>query len=131
MAETFSTRAVAKGVRMSPRKLSLVASLVRGRSVADALVILEHTPKRAAKPVAKVIASAKANALAVASIDEKSLIIDTLTVTAGTRLKRFKPAAMGRALPFQKRTSHITVGVTAVVKPKKKPSAVKETKEAK
>ena len=103
MAEK-TTRAVAKGVALAPRKVSLVASLVRGRSVADALVILEHTPKRAAKVVAKTIASAKANAINTHGIQEKDLVIETLTVTAGPRLKRYKPAAMGRALPFQKKT---------------------------
>lgn len=127
-----TTRAVAKGVALAPRKVSLVASLVRGRSVADALVILEHTPKRAAKVVAKTIASAKANAINTHGIQEKDLVIETLTVTAGPRLKRYKPAAMGRALPFQKKTSHITVVVRGAEKPKKKPASKpaeeKETK---
>lgn len=121
MAEK-TTRAVAKGIALAPRKVSLVAHLVRGRSVADALVILEHTPKRAAKTVAKVINSAKANAVNTHGITEKDLVIDTLTVTAGPRLKRFKPAAMGRALPFQKKTSHITVVVRGEEKPKKSAS---------
>lgn len=122
--------ALAKGVRMSPRKVSLVAGLVRGRTVADALVILEHTPKRAAKPVAKAIASAKANAVANHRADEKSLIIENLQVTAGTRLKRFRPAAMGRALPYQKRTSHIKVVLNGAEKPSKTTAAPKtaETK---
>lgn len=128
---TKSTKAMAKGVRIAPRKISLVASLVRGRTVADALTILEHTPKRAARPVAKVIASAKANAVNTHGIDGESLIIETLQVTAGPRLKRFKPAAMGRALPFQKKTTHITVVVTGNEKPKKKPAAAKATEEKK
>lgn len=125
-----TTRAVAKGVRLAPRKVSLVASLVRGRTVADALVILEHTPKRAAKDIAKVIKSAKANATNTHGIKEDNLVIETLTVTAGPRLKRFKPAAMGRALPFQKKTSHITVVVRGNEKPKKvrKPVEKKEDK---
>lgn len=126
-----TTRAVAKGVALAPRKVSLVASLVRGRSVADALVILEHTPKRAAKTIAKVINSAKANAVNTHGIVEKDLIIETLTVTAGPRLKRYKPAAMGRALPFQKKTSHITVVVRGAEKPKKKPAAAKPVAEEK
>jgi large subunit ribosomal protein L22 len=128
---TKSTRAMAKGVRIAPRKISLVASLVRGRTVADALTILEHTPKRAARPVAKVIASAKANAVNTHGIDGESLIIETLQVTAGPRLKRFKPAAMGRALPYQKKTTHITVVVVGDEKPKKKPAAAKATEEKK
>lgn len=118
--------ALAKGVRMSPRKVSLVASLVRGRSVADALVILEHTPKRAARPVAKAIASAKANAVVNHKADEKSLIIEHLQVTAGARIKRFRPAAQGRALPYQKKTSHIKVVLTGAEKPKKTPAKAAE-----
>ncbi len=126
MAETVkSTRAVAKGVTLAPRKVSLVAGLVRGRSVADALVILEHTPKRAARPVAKVIASAQANATNTHGIDAKTLVISELTVTSGPRLKRYRPAAHGRALPFLKRTSHITVVVSGAEKPKKKPAEKK------
>lgn len=124
---TKSTRAIAKGVTLAPRKVSLVAALVRGRTVADALTILEHTPKRAARPVAKVIASAKANAVNTHGIDEKTLVIETLQVTAGPRLKRYKPAAMGRALPFQKKTSHISVVVTGDEKPKKKPASTTTT----
>lgn len=129
MAETKSTHAIARGVRIAPRKISLVASLVRGRTVADALTILDHTPKRAAKPVAKVIASAQANATNTHGIDGKTLVIESLQVTAGPRLKRFKPAAHGRALPFQKKTTHIHVVVSGAVKPKKtaaKPATAKE-----
>ena len=124
----MNIQATAKGVQMSPRKVSLVASLVRGRSVADALVILQHTPKRAAGPVIKAISSAKANALNNARFEEKSLVIDQLQVTAGPRLKRFRPAAMGRALPFQKRTSHILVVLTGSVKPKKVAATTADTK---
>lgn len=121
--------ALSKGVRMSPRKVSLVASLVRGRSVADALVILEHTPKRAAKPVAKVIASAKANAVTNHKADAASLVIEHLQVTAGARIKRYRPAAQGRALPYQKKTSHIKVVLSGAEKPKK--TTANESKPAK
>ena len=58
----MSVRAIGKGVRISPRKMAVVASLVRGRSVSDALVILEHTPRRAAKVISKVVAAARAHA---------------------------------------------------------------------
>ena len=125
MAEQFTVRAYAKGVDQTPRKVSLVASLVRGRTVADALVILEHVPKRAALPVKKAIESAKANAVNNHGLDGKTLNISILSVTAGTRLKRFKPASRGRALPFQKKSSNILVEVTGDVKPKKKPAAAK------
>ncbi len=116
----MNIQATIKGVRMSPRKVSLVAALVRGRSVADALIILNHTPKRAAKVVSKAIASAKANATNNHRVDEKSLMIDSLQITAGPRLKRYRPAAMGRALPYQKRSSHISVIVTGIEKPIKR-----------
>ncbi|MDX2775927.1 50S ribosomal protein L22 [Streptomyces caniscabiei] len=123
MAEQSTVRAYAKGIDQTPRKVGLVASLVRGRTVADALVILEHVPKRAALPVKKAIESAKANASNNHGLDAKTLVISTISVTAGTRLKRFKPASRGRALPFQKRSSNILVEVAGVEKPKKKPAA--------
>lgn len=109
MAEVTQVRAIAKDVRMSPRKIGLVASLVRGRTVVDALTILEHTPKHAAIPVKKVIASAKANAENNHSVKPDSLIITALDVGPGLRMKRFRPAAHGRALPFIRRTSNIRV----------------------
>ncbi len=123
MAEQFTVRAYAKGVDQAPRKVNLVAALVRNRTVADALVILEHVPKRAALPVKKAIESAKANATNTHGLDGKTLIISTISVTAGTRLKRFKPASRGRALPFEKKTANILVEVTGAEKPKKKPAA--------
>ncbi len=125
MAEATTVRAYIKGIDLTPRKVSVVASLVRGRSVADALVILDHTPRRAAKPVRKAIASAAANATNNHGLDAKTLEITTLSVTAGPRLKRFKPHMRGMALPFQKKTSHILVEVTGAEKPKKKPAAKK------
>ena len=127
MAETtlYSVRANIKGVDQTPRKVSLVASLVRGRSVSDALVILEHTPKRASLIVKKAIASAQANAVNNHGLDAKTLEITTLSVTAGPRLRSYKPASRGRALPFQKRSSHILVEVTGSEKVRKKPVAKK------
>lgn len=127
----FTVRAYAKGVDQTPRKVNLVASLVRGRTVADALVILEHVPKRAALPVKKVIESAKANASNNHGLDAKTLVISTISVTAGSRLKRFKPASRGRALPFQKRSSNILVEVAGLEKAKKKPAAKPADKPAK
>lgn len=129
MADQLTIRAYAKGVDQAPRKVALVASLVRRRTVADALVILAHTPKRSALPVIKAIESAKANAVNTHGLDGKTLVISTLSVTAGARLKRFKPASRGRALPFQKKSANILVEVTGDVKPKK--SAVQRTSVAK
>jgi large subunit ribosomal protein L22 len=118
--------AVAKGVRMSPRKVGVVAALVRGRSVEDALTILSHTPRRSALPVQKAIASAKANAEHNHNYKGDTLQITEISVTSGPRLKRFRPAAHGRALPFMRRTSHIRVVVQGEQRPSRKPAASKE-----
>lgn len=121
--------ATAKGVRMSPRKVGVVAQLVRGRSVADALVILEHTPRRSSLPVLKVIKSAQANADRNHGFKPDTLQIVSISVTPGPRFKRYRPAAHGRALPFQRRTSHIHVVVDGEQRPAKKPAAAKKEAE--
>ena len=123
MADSVKVRSYAKGVDLAPRKVSIVASLVRNRTVADALVILEHVPRRSALPIKKAIESAKANAVNNHCLDGKTLVISTMSVTVGNRLKRFKPHMRGMALPFQKKTSNILVEVTGAEKPKKKPAA--------
>lgn len=128
----MSVKAVANGVRMSPRKVGVVAALVRGRSVADALTILSHTPRRSAIPVRKVIESARANAEHNHNYKPDTLTISEISVSPGPRFKRFRPAAHGRALPFMHRTSHIRVVVDGEQRPArpvaKKP--VTPTKEA-
>lgn len=126
----MAVQAIAKGVRIAPRKVSVVASLVRGRSVEDALTILDYTPRRAATAVKKVVASAKANADHNHNLKPDTLRIVEISVTAGPRLKRFRPAAHGRALPYQKKTSHIRVVVDGEIRVAKKPAKA-ETKEAK
>ncbi|HKR81811.1 MAG TPA: 50S ribosomal protein L22 [Candidatus Saccharimonadales bacterium] len=125
----MAVTAIAKGVRMSPRKVGVVAALVRGRTVADALTILEHTPRRSALPVKKVIESARANADHNHNLKPDTLTITQITVTPGVRLKRYRPASHGRALPFQRRTAHIRVVVDGEARQAKKP--VKAEKEAK
>jgi len=100
-----------KGVRISPRKIAVVASLVRGRSVEDALTILDFTPRRAAGPVKEAIKSAAANAEHNHSYKPGTLEILEVSVTSGPRLKRYMPAARGRARRFQRKTSHIKVVV--------------------
>lgn len=117
----MSVQAIAKGVRISPRKIGVVASLVRSRTVNEALVILEHTPRRSAVAVSKVIKSAQANAENNHNYKPDSLRITEITVTPGPRLKRYKPAAHGRALPFQKKSSHIRVLVDGDKREVKKP----------
>ena len=126
----MSVIAIAKGVHHSPRKVGVVASLVRGRTVADALVILQHTPRRTSLAVQKTIMSARANADHNHGLKPDTLRIVEISVTAGPRIKRFRPAAHGRALPFQRRTSHIRVVVDGELRQVKKP-AVKAEKEGK
>ena len=121
-------KAYLKELRMSPRKVAEVAALVRGRSVEDALVILNHVPRRSAKPLAKVIASARANATNNHGLKADGLQIKTLSVTSGPRLKRFRPVSRGMAHPFQKRTSNILVIVEGAEKVAKKAEVKKEEK---
>lgn len=113
---------------MSPRKVGVVAALVRGRSVADALTILEHTPRRAALPVKKVIMSARANADYNHKLKPDTLQILSISVTAGTPLKRYRPVARGSAHPFQRRTSHIHVVVDGETRVSKKTTSDREKK---
>jgi large subunit ribosomal protein L22 len=127
----MSAYATAKGVRISPRKVSVVAALVRGRSVEDALVILEHTPRRSALAVKDVVRSAQANAEHNHSYKPGTLLITEISVTPGPRLKRYRPAARGRALPFERKTSHIRVVVEGEKRASRKPAAVKAATEEK
>ncbi len=125
----MSVCAIHNRVRISPRKVGVVASLVHGRSVADALVILEHTPRRSAKVVKEVIKSARANAEHNHSYKPTSLHITEITVTAGPRYKRYRPAARGRALPFERKTSNIRVFVDGEKRIIKKTTPVKSATE--
>lgn len=119
-------RASAKAVRVPARKMNVVASLVRGRQVDDAITILEHTPRKAAKPLKKLIESARANAEDQGKLDQKSLTIDTINVGPGIAMKRYRPTAHGRALPYKRQTSNIEVKLTGKEKVKKS-SAKKKT----
>lgn len=123
----MAVKASAKSVRMSPRKVGVVASLVRGRSVADALTILSHVPRRSAVPVRKIIESARANAENNHNYKPDTLQITHISVTPGPRLKRFRPASHGRALPFERKTSHIFVQVEGEVRVARKPAATTKT----
>lgn len=118
---THFAYAVIKGVDSQPRKVSVVASLTRDRYVSDAVVILENTPRRAARAVRKAIESAAANLMnnSGVSIDPKSIRIARISVTAGTRMRRYMPASRGRALPFEKISSNIFVEVAGEEKIKK------------
>ena len=98
-------------LRMSPRKLSLVAALVRGKPVEAALNILKFTPRAAALPVEKLIKSAVANAtdLSKGQVDVDTLYVKTISVDQAATQRRFMPRAMGRATPIQKKSAHVHV----------------------
>jgi large subunit ribosomal protein L22 len=112
----MEARAIARYVRMSPRKVRLVVDQIRGRSVNDAYAILQFSKKSAAEPVSKTLRSAVANAQYRAQdagdvVDVDELVVSECFVDEGPTLRRFRAAAMGRAAPIRKRTSHITVVV--------------------
>lgn len=128
MIEQSTATAKLMGLQIAPRKVSLVAGLVRGRTVDDAIVILQHTNKRAAKPLAKLLASVRANAVHNENMKSTDIRITTLSVTAGARIKRFRPVSRGQAHPYQKRTSNILVVVSGQLQPTKKVKATTITK---
>ncbi|GBF08220.1 50S ribosomal protein L22, rplV [Deinococcus aerius] len=101
--------AVAKYVRMSPRKVRLVVDVIRGKSVAEAEDLLRFIPKSASEPVAKVLKSAKSNAINNDEMLEDRLVVTAAYVDAGPTLKRLIPRARGSANIIKKRTSHITI----------------------
>lgn len=107
----MEVRAIARQVRMSPRKARLVADLIRGKRVEEALLMLRFTPKKAASILAKTLRSAIANATDTQNVDPDDLYVKRVHIDGGAMLKRFRPRAHGRATPIRKRTSHFTVVV--------------------
>jgi len=105
----MEVRAVGKYLRVSPYKVRLVADLVRGKKVDEALTILKFLPKKGGRLINKTLRSAVANAENTQSIDVDTLFIKTILVDEGPKLKRWRPRAMGRATRILKRTSHITM----------------------
>ena len=100
-----------RNFRMAPRKLSVVAALVRGKDVGSALNILRYTPRAAAAPLAKLIKSAVANAtdLSKGQVDVDALYVQAISVDQATTMRRYMPRAMGRATRINKKTSHVHV----------------------
>ncbi len=96
-------------LRSTPQKTRLVADLIRGKEVAKAENILRFTPRRAAKPILKLLQSAKANAVNNHDMFEDTLFVSKIMVDEGPVLKRFLPRARGRADLLRKRTSHVTI----------------------
>jgi large subunit ribosomal protein L22 len=114
----MESKAHLRFLRMSPRKVSTVAALVRGKPVEQALNILRFTPRAAAVPVAKLIKSAVANAtdLSKGQVDVDRLVVKTISVDQGPTQRRYMPRAMGRATPIQKKTSHVHVVLAEAAK---------------
>ena len=109
----MEARATAKFIRSSPQKVRLVVDLIRGRNVSEALDILRFTKKRAATQVSKVLKSAIANAeQQEEGADVDRLLVSKAYVNEGPRMKRMRPAPMGRALRYQRRMSHISIHVS-------------------
>ncbi|MFC4355376.1 50S ribosomal protein L22 [Chryseomicrobium sp. FSL W7-1435] len=105
-------KAVARTVRIAPRKVRLVVDLIRGKQVGEAVAILNHTPRSASPVVEKLLKSAIANAEHNYDLDINSLVVSEVFVDEGPTLKRFRPRAQGRASAINKRTSHITLVVS-------------------
>lgn len=107
----METRAVAKYIRITPRKVRIVLDLIRGKNVAEAFAILKFTPKAGADVVEKVLRSAVANAENNFDMDADKLFVKTAYADQGPTLKRIHPRSRGQAFKILKRTSHITVVV--------------------
>lgn len=115
-------------LRIAPRKVRLVADLIRGKSVEEAQTILNFTTKKPVQPVLKLLKSAIDSAKNNFQLEESNLCISKITVDEGPKYKRFFPRARGQAYEIQKKTSHITIVLDEVVKkPRKRVKKGKET----
>ena len=107
----MEAKAIAKYVRMSPRKARLVANMIKGKDIQEAEAILRYTPNKAAKVIQKVLLSATANAENNLELDKSNLVVKSAIIDQGPSIKRIKPRAQGRADRMVHRTSHVTVVV--------------------
>lgn len=108
----MEARAILRTIRIAPRKVQLVAELIRRKKVTDALAILMNTNKRSSEPMLNLLKSAIANAANNYAIDADALIVKEVLVSPGSTLKRFRPSDHGQAYKILKRTSHITIVLT-------------------
>jgi large subunit ribosomal protein L22 len=130
--EQQEVKAVAKWVRMSPRKARLVIEHIRGRSVPEARTVLAFTSRAAAREIEKVLSSAVANAEANHDLDGDELVVSAAYVDEGPVMKRWRPRARGRAARIRKPTCHITVKLTTVERaPEPAPKAEPKAEEPK
>lgn len=107
----MEAKAIAKYVRMSPRKARLVANLIKGKDIHEAEAILRYTPNKASGVLKKVMLSAAANAENNLGLDKANLVVKNAIIDQGPSIKRIKPRAQGRADRMVHRTSHVTVVV--------------------
>ena len=105
----FGMKAYLKNYRQSPRKVRLIADLLRGKSVSEARIVLGSTTKRSVEPLRKLLESAVANAKHKGNADPNLLSVKNISVNGGTPMKRFRPVSRGSAHPLKKRTSHILI----------------------
>jgi len=123
----LEAKAIARWVRIAPRKMRLIVNMVRGENVRSAVNKLHFSPKRAAEPVEKTVRSALANLMVkdeAAKLDPADVYIKEIRVDEGPTWRRWSPRAMGRATRIRKRTSHLTVVVAAKIKASAKNVAV-------
>jgi len=120
-------RAFLKNYRQSPRKVRLVAGLIKGKDVSEAITELNFLAKRAGEPIKKLLLSAVANAKQI-GLEKENLFIKELRIDKGTVMKRMMPAAMGSAHRINKRTSHITLVLAEKAIKEKKEKITKEIK---
>ncbi|MHC4932220.1 MAG: 50S ribosomal protein L22 [Planctomycetota bacterium] len=129
-ARTF--RASHRWARIQPRKARLVATLVRGMPVNDAIAVLETSPQRGARLLRKVVRSALANASQDPEVDLNALVVSEARVDMGPLLggrARWRPRAMGRATPIRKRTSHLLIGLSEATERRRRRQAKSEQEE--
>ncbi len=117
-------KAQLSNLRIAPRKVRLVADMIRGKSAQHAQAILSFTPKRAVKPILKLLESALANAKNNLKLETTNLYISKIEVNEGSKLKRMMPRARGQGFEIQKKTSHIIL----VLEEREKPKASKSKK---
>jgi large subunit ribosomal protein L22 len=120
-------RAIAKSVRIGPRKIRLVADMIRHLSIDEALFALQSSGKRASLPIEKALNSAVANAVNNAGLEKNSLMIESINISEGASLKRFIPSSRGRTHPYKRRSSNIRI----VLKTKEVQQAVKKAVDTK
>jgi large subunit ribosomal protein L22 len=126
-ADVRTAFARASQVNVTPMKARRVIDLIRNKPASDALAVLKFAPQAASEPVAKVLASAIANAENNFNLDPETLIVSRAFVDEGPTLKRFQPRAQGRAYRIRKRTSHITIEVESVERVAKTGSSSRTT----